>query len=127
MDTRGERWVTIAAAAELLGKSERTIRRWEHDGKIEADRTGPVLRVNIAGLAPAQSPAMPNVAALQAEIDGLRALLAEVRSERDNLRSALANAQALSMSLTGDQRLLTERAGEPRRRFRWPWQRRDEG
>ena len=120
MDTQ-ERWVTVAVAAKALGKSERTIRRWVADGKIPSDRTTPVLRVDIAGLTPAHATTTPDaaseVAALQAEIERLRAVLAEVREDRDYLR------QALAASLSTDRQLTD---GRPRRRFRWPWQRRGE-
>ena len=126
MDTN-EQWLTVRGAARALGKSERTIRRWVASGKIPADRDTGGLLVDVAGLTPGHATTTPDVAgevaALRAEIERLGDLLAEVRAERDYLRAALSNAQAVAMSLTGEQRLLTERAGEPRRRFRWPWQR----
>lgn len=36
MSTRKRQYVTAADAAKLLGKSDRTIRRWIDDGKIKA-------------------------------------------------------------------------------------------
>ena len=50
-------------------------------------------------------------------MDRLSELLAEVRSERDYLR------QVHALAVSGEQPLLTERAVEPRRRSRRPWQR----
>ena len=132
-----ERWVTVAEAAEALGKSERTIRRWLADGKVAGDRTGPAILVDIAGHMPPADVPKPEgdtttpdvageVAALQAEIERLREALDTCQAERDRLWQSLDNAQAIALALTGERRLLTERVGErPRRRFRWPWARRE--
>ena len=57
------------------------------------------------------------VGSLQAEVKRLSDVLAEVRSESDYLR----RAHAASMQNVA---LLTERAEDQPRRFRWPWQRR---
>ena len=125
MSTNEGHWLTIKAAAETLGRPERTIRRWATDGKLPADRSGPVILVDIAGHTAATGPATTakvtttadEMATLRAENETLRAVLAEVRSERDYLRQAhAATVQSVA--------LLTERAGERPRRFRWPWQRR---
>ena len=128
MDTN-ERWVTVAVAAETLGKSERTIRRWVVDGKIPADRTTPALRVDIGGLAPGHATTTPDAAGeivtLRAEIERLREALDTCQAERDRLWTSLDNAQAIALALTGEQRLLTERASEPRRRWWPPWRRRE--
>ena len=35
------RWATIKQAADYAGCSERTMRRWAHDGRLEAKRMGP--------------------------------------------------------------------------------------
>ena len=43
--------VTVSEAAELLGVSTRTIRRWESEGKIKATRTeGNHRRFEVASL-----------------------------------------------------------------------------
>jgi len=136
MDTNNEQWVTIAAAAEALSRSERTIRRWASDGRLPADRSGPVILVDVAGQVSDTMAAAPDMAGqvadavtpeiealrakvvtLQAEVRRLGDVLAEVRSERDYLRQA----HAASMQNVA---LLTERAEDQPRRFRWPWQRR---
>ena len=122
MDANGEQWLTIKAAAEALGRPQRTIRRWASDGRLPSDRSGPLILVDIAATGPATTAKVTatadEVTALQAEIERLRAVLAEVRSERDYLR------QAHAASMQNVARL-TERASEPRRRFRWPWARRE--
>ena len=121
MSTNEGRWVTIKAAAALLNTPERTLRRWAAAGKLPTDRSGPVILVDIAATGPATTAKVTatadEMAALRAEIERLRAVLAEVRSERDYLRSAVAASMQ-------NIALLTERAGERPRRFRWPWQRR---
>jgi excisionase family DNA binding protein len=44
-------WVTIPEAAEYIGVSTKTIRRWITRGTIEARRFGPrLIRVNLASL-----------------------------------------------------------------------------
>ena len=120
MDTKGE-WVTVAIAAERLGKSERTIRRWVASGKIDSDRTTPALRVDIAGRVPAHAEPTPDaageIAGLRGEIERLIALLVATEAERARVW------HALGLALSGDRPMLTERATSPRRRWRWPWQR----
>ena len=135
MDTTETRWVTVAVAAEALGKSERTIRRWVASGKLPTDRTTPAILVDIAGHMPPRGVPKPEgdttmpdvageVAALRAEIERLREALDTCQAERDRLWQSLDNAQAIALALIGEQRLLTERASGPRR-WRWPWQSRE--
>lgn len=128
--TQGQ-WATVREAAELLGRSERTVRRWITAGKIRVDRTGPAIRVDIARLVPVSTTTaegMPlrgqvvgDVELLQAEIERLRESLEDARAERDRLWQALAQSQAVSLALAPERPQLTD--GRPRRRWRWPWAR----
>lgn len=124
----------MATAARLLGKSERTVRRWVADGKLAADRAGTALLVDIArhmpdteAATPSGAAAMPDTTgeldALRAEVTRLREALDTCQAERDRLWQSLDNAQAIALALTGEQRLLTERASEARRRWWPPWRR----
>ena len=72
----------------------------------------------------------------QAELAKCQADLAKSEAERGRLFDLLANeqaavdkaqdnARAIVDALSSGQLLLTERAGERPRRFRWPWQRRE--
>ena len=118
-------WVTVREAAERLGKSERTIRRWIAAEKLRVDRTTPVMRVDIAGhvydnagQTPVGDVTMPvsdrttpgvdagRVAELEAEVTRLSAVLAEVRdalqdarTERDDWKAALAENMRQSQRL----------------------------
>lgn len=77
---------------------------------------------------------MIELARLQEQNEGLRALLMQVQSERDSLREQLATAQAALAAEIADRaserRLLAAGAGgdgdggqDRRRRWRWPWSR----
>jgi len=115
--------VSVAEAARILGKSERTIRRWERDGKIPSDRTGPGIRVDIGGLLPdAVGQVLTQADVLQVELERLQERVDDLTAERDFLRDRLLQAEALSLMLAGERRQLT-----PGRRFRWPWQRGEGG
>lgn len=126
-------WVSIRQAAQLLAKSERTIRRWERDGKLTSDRTGPGILVDIGGLMPDKPEGVGTVIDTSSEVDLLRAeierlqeRLADCQAERDRLWTALDNTQALALTMAGERPMLTEEAGKrPRRSWRWPWQRGD--
>ena len=82
-DNDRRHWVTVAEAAEALGKSDRTIRRWIADGKIPVDRTGPVIRVDIGRRCHDTDTTTPTVAELQA-------MVSRLEGEVDYLRQALA-------------------------------------
>lgn len=69
------------------------------------------------------------LAELTAKLDGMTALIEQLTSERDALRSQLETAQAALAAEIQDRqserRLLSggEPAAQPRRRWRWPWSR----
>ena len=120
MPTDGDDWQTIPEAARTLGKSERTIYRWAREGRIPVDRTVSPIVVNVGDVAPAAArvaPAVGELEGLRAEVDRLRERVQELVQERDYLRM-LAGSLA-----QGQQRMIE---GRPRRRWRWPWQRRGE-
>ena len=105
-----EKWVTITEATKLLGKSDRTIRRWESKGELPSQRRAGRVYVNVAGfpiVEPESEPEPePDLQALQVEVERLRAVLEEIKNERDYLR------QLLAVSITEQKQL------EPGRR---PW------
>ena len=115
MTDDGGQWVTVAQAAQALGVSQRTVRRWAEVGKLPIRRDVRPHVVNIAGQRPDTSDAVAGqVGDLEAEIARLRERVQELVQERDYLR-------ALAGSLAQGQRLMLE--ARPRRRWRWPWHR----
>ncbi len=40
-----EVWITVEAAAKILGKNERTLLRWIHSGKIQSKKIGREYRI----------------------------------------------------------------------------------
>jgi len=108
----------VAEAAQALGVSQRTVRRWAQIGKLPIRRDCRPHVVDIAGQTPDTSDAVAGqVGDLEAEIARLREHVQELVQERDYLRM-LAGSLA-----QGQQRMLEAR---PRRQWRWPWQRRGE-
>jgi len=118
----GHIWTSVAEAARLLRKSERTIRCWVSANKLPCkDNAGQRL----AGLAPelvevsasaGQKTDMSDMARLREEAARLRTeneklstIVGQLSEERDYLRQALAAALS-------NQRLLVERIPE-----RQPW------
>ena len=121
-------WTTISQAAQLLGKSERTVRRWEKGGKLPSDRTGPGIRVDIGALLPDIPEVVETVFDTTSEVDVLRAEaerlrrdLADCQAECDRLWTALDNAQAIAVAVAGARPRLTD--GQPRRRWWELWKR----
>ena len=142
MDDNGERWrwVSVREAARLLGRSERSVRRWVAEGKLIVNRSGPVTVVDIGGQVPGVDVTTADVTGevdrLQAGCDRLREVLASVTGERDRLREVVSDLRSerdrwqaafereqasLALSVRGVA-LLGERAGERPGR-RWPWER----
>lgn len=111
-------WLTMAQAADRLGVSPPTLRRWAAQGRIPVCRTlgghGRIPISELPKIAPLEIPARPrpgeepehrreelprghaepldDTVALRAERDRLEADLAEMRAERDRLREELAEA-----------------------------------
>lgn len=104
------RWVTIREAAALLGKSERTIRRWVSSGRLGINRDVSPHRVDISGYAPAE-PDKPDVDTLVAENERLKRRVKELEADKIFLQNALA------MALANQQKLIEA----PRKKFKWPW------
>jgi len=125
-DSVGNEWLTMAQAADRLGVSPPTLRRWADQGRIPVRRTlGGHRRVPISELpriAPLEVPARPrpgeaqpetrgeelprgraevldDVSLLHAERERLAAELAEARGERDRLREELAEANRAQAEL----------------------------
>lgn len=114
-------WVTVAEAARTLDVSQSTVQRWAETGRIPIRRDVRPHVVDVAdsaGQTPDTSdPVAGQVESLEAEIARLRQRIEELRAERDYLR-------ALSATLASSQQRLLE--APPRRKWRWPWQRRGE-
>jgi len=49
-DRQRDQWVTIPQAAEILGRSTRTVRRYVTQGKLEADKSETPMLVNVADM-----------------------------------------------------------------------------
>lgn len=55
------RWATIKEAAEYTGFSDRTMRRWVHDGRLGAKRMGPRrIQVDLNELDRLRKPVTPD-------------------------------------------------------------------
>ena len=81
----GEQWLTVAAAAERVGKSEKTIYRWVHEGLLERHRpTGLVREVDL--LVAEKRARQRNPASRSTPVE---ALAREMQCEPDALRQAL--------------------------------------
>ena len=101
-------WVTIKKATELLGKSDKTIRRWVDQDKLPIDRSQRPYRVDISTYyqdtgtpRPDMSSVSSTVDTLTAEVDRLTTQVdqlqrwnEELLGERDYLRQMLAGAIA---------------------------------
>lgn len=87
--------ITLKDASLLTGKSEQSIRRWKRDGKIEfisqnGDKRAYVSRSSILTLVGQMSQPVQGTVHLNSQdqaIDIMKAYLADVRYERDELRA----------------------------------------
>lgn len=144
MTTNGYKWVSVTEAAAILGKSERTLRRWasgeskRHD--IETRETDGRLEVKIRSNEPerSQDPDEASalrirVATLEAMLNGKDDLIAELRQRTGEQHQSI---ERLEVMLHTAQRALPAPAGTGARtigdladgnvvpvRRRWPWQR----
>jgi len=98
------RWLTIAEAAQALGVSVRTVRRWAQTGKLPIRRGSRPHMVNVSGIAGqslANTGQMPDMAAvvpdrvadLETEIGLLQGALQDATGELEELRSEIAVLQ----------------------------------
>ena len=118
-----DRWTSVIEASKLLGKSERTIRRWMAGGRLSVREVPTGQEVNIGPylLNPNMTDdAMPEttdrratLASLRQEVAMLRELNRQVTDERDYLR------QALGMALSLQQKQIAETVETGRRHW---WQ-----
>ena len=100
--------MTLAEAAQKLGKSESTVRRLIRDGKIEAERVGRSWIVSDLGdLKPASSDA-----AVEAIVEQLRSENEYLREENRELRGQLEQSRVRSdtiiLNLTEQRALLDD-------------------
>lgn len=86
-------WVTVTEAADLLGKSRRTIRRWATQAKLPSKDTPKGKLVDVSGhLAGSERPSSDvgglqgRVATLTADVDNLTEVVRSLADERDYLR-----------------------------------------
>ena len=125
--TPGGRWVRVTDAAQLLGVSERTIRRWIQAGRLPSDDMGSATRVDVSGERQAQGPAtpdMPDSAGHDVELAELRVRVQMLTEQRERLEEQLDHWRRQAEAALVNQRLLLE--APKQRRFRWPWERGEE-
>lgn len=96
---KGSKWVTMTEAVAIFGKSERTLRRWVEEGRIEArrERGRVLLLVHVTKTAgdrpPGHAPDRTETADITpAELAELKTRLEEVTRQRDYLEGALGAA-----------------------------------
>lgn len=132
----------------MLGKTERTIRRWVESGKIEVNRDVTPYEVNVGPFAdelrtPADERLQERIDELEADNARLTDTIEELETDNERLkadrerltstieelRGHLQDARneredwkdALAMSLSNQQQLLESGAGRPWWRRLWPW------
>ena len=121
-----ENWTTIKESCRLLGKNDRTIRRWVTSGRLPCKRTSEGLRVDIAAVMPsgnaaATDRAQADTALLLAQIQHLTEQVRTLTEERDFLKDTLQRDQQLRLAeLSTHQLASTAEAG--RRPFWKFWQ-----
>lgn len=80
----------VARAAEILGKSPRTVMRWIQSGKVPSKKIDGQWYVDISGVMPSEMSAPADIGSENdAEIADLRAEIADLRKEVPFLRSQL--------------------------------------
>jgi len=91
----------IARAAEILGKSPRTVLRWIQSGKVPAQKIDGQWYVDVSGVMPSERPAPADVISekdaaisdLRKEVSLLRSQLAEKDRQIVELHTLLGRAQ----------------------------------
>ena len=121
-----QNWITVTEVARLLGKSERTVRRWMTGGRLTWKDTPEGKLVDFASHSTGGGVTAPGIAVLekentrlQAEVDKLAELVRQLTDERDYLR----RAHEASLSLVAQQQKLLPAPGN---RPWWQFWRRDE-
>jgi len=112
----GGQWLTVAGAARLLGKSERTIRRWIDAGRLNTERSGPRLLVRVpdelAGQGQATPPDRVTIAVLEARVQALEEHIQQLTADKEAWQR-----QAHMLAAGGSRQI-----EDGQRRFRWPWE-----
>ena len=124
------KWVTRAVACQVNGISERTLRRWINEGKIQAKHEGNrvLVLVDIADTEAVNSGQGVDIQADTAIIEQIKReneLLREQLKEKDR---QIDQQQAIIMQLSRNQQLMLEALKE-RRQSWWAslWKKKPEG
>ena len=128
------RWETVSRAAEILNKSERTIRRWIAADKIPHKKSPSGIVIDISELVTTdfeQEPAEPDMPPVDNELlIRLARLEAEnelLREDRDYLRQALAAAMETTQNLItagtpeDDTKTTKTKTSTEDKKRRWYW------
>jgi len=101
-------WVPVIVAANLLKKSDRTIRRWAAAGKISSQTSPDGLLVDVGQMSTetVTEVDMSDVSELVSKISKLEAENVLLRDERDFLR------QAMAMSMDNVSKLIESKVQE---------------
>ena len=102
----------IAKAAEILGKSQRTILRWIQSGKVPAQKVDGEWRVDLTGIMPSEvtnhtevmSERDSEIADLREEIDFLKSQVTEKDKQISELQVLLARQQPRQLEEPGHKR-----------------------
>jgi excisionase family DNA binding protein len=102
----------IAKAAEILGKSQRTILRWIQSGKVPAQKVDGEWRVDLTGIMPSEvtnhadvmSERDSEIADLREEIDFLKSQVTEKDKQISELQLLLARRQPRQLEEPGHKR-----------------------
>lgn len=100
-----ENWTTIKESCRLLGKTDRTIRRWIASGRLPCQRTSEGLRVNIGAVMKSghatdndkAQAANNDTILLQADVRRLTETVMALTADRDYLRDALQREQQVQL------------------------------
>jgi methyl-accepting chemotaxis protein len=113
-DRQADRWVTIAEAATILGKSTRTIRRYVAQGKLGADKSKSPMLVRVSDMTDTVADTVADTGGQVADIDRqasdtLRATIQDLERKVDRLAAANDRLEAANDRL---QDLLERAEGE---------------
>jgi predicted site-specific integrase-resolvase len=116
-----DKWVTRAVACQVKGISERTLRRWINEGKIQSKHEGNRLSV-LVDIADTEAVNIGQGADIQSDTN----LIEQVRRENELLREQIKEKdqqinqqQAIIMQLSRNQQLMLESSEQKAKRFWW--------
>lgn len=116
MDTG--KWMTVSQARQALGKSERTIRRWRDNGKLQSRQgdSGVEVLVDATGIKTGTEQALPvatpaelvaEVERLKVELDRRDRQISELQDDKRHLRERAERLeQLLAMEKQQNQQLI---------------------